>query len=181
MGIMATTPPIIQAKIAAEPVKLPVAPLVIAVVVGVVIAVSAVGGVMYFLLRSGKVPIQVSVASSVEPAALTKTRAVVLEPLLVNLADTSGGAYLRAAVTLSVVDIEGAKGSKGEETKAVDKDANAAVRDTVLMVLGRQTSEMLLGADGKDKLKKELKTAIAERNPEIKVSDVFFTEFLVQR
>jgi len=104
-----------------------------------------------------------------------------LEPLLVNLADSSGGAYLRAAVTLAVADKGAVKEEKGDESKAVEKDANASVRDTILTVLGRQTSEGLLGSDGKDRLKNELKIAIAERNPEIRVSDIFFTEFLVQR
>ena len=57
----------------------------------------------------------------------------------------------------------------------------AAVRDTVLTVLGRQTADGLLAADGKEHLKAELKSAIAEHNPDLKVKDVFFTDFLVQR
>jgi flagellar FliL protein len=178
---MATTPPVIQAKITAEPAKLPVAPLLIAVVVGVVIAVSAVGGGFYFLLRSGKVPIQVSAAPAAESVAPTKTRTMVLDPILVNLADSSGGAYLRVGVTLAVPDKGAVKGEKDDESKAVEKETNPSVRDTVLTVLGRQTSEDLLGPDGKDRLKRELKKAIAERNAEIRVSDIFFTEFLVQR
>jgi flagellar protein FliL len=48
-------------------------------------------------------------------------------------------------------------------------------------VLGHQSSDALLAPDGKERLKAALKVAIAERNPEIKVTDVFFTEFLVQR
>ena len=177
---MATTPPVIQAKITAEPAKLPVAPLLIAVVVGVVIAVSTVGGGFYFLLRSGKVPIQVSAAPAGDSVAPTKTRTMVLDPILVNLADSSGGAYLRVGVTLAVADKDAVKG-KGDESKAIEKETNPSVRDTVLTVLGHQTSEDLLGLDGKDRLKKELKKAIAERNAEIRVSDIFFTEFLVQR
>ena len=175
------TPPVIQAKITAEPAKLPIAPLLIAVITGVVIAVSVVGGGFYFLLRSGKIPIHVSTSPAAESIVPTKTRTVILEPLLVNLADSSGGAYLRAAVTLAVADKGAVKEEKGDESKAVEKDANASVRDTILTVLGRQTSEGLLGSDGKDRLKNELKIAIAERNPEIRVSDIFFTEFLVQR
>ncbi len=178
---MATTPPVIQAKIATELAKLPVVPLLTAVVAGVVIAVSAIGGAMYYLLRSGKVPIQVSSAPSVPVSVPAKTHRVSLEPLLVNLSDNSGGAYLRVAVTLEIADPVGSKEEKGGEVKAADKDANAAVRDTVLTVLGRQTSERLLAQDGKDQLKKELKSAIAEHNPEIKIADIFFTEFLVQR
>jgi flagellar FliL protein len=106
---------------------------------------------------------------------------MVLDPILVNLADSSGGAYLRVGVTLAVPDKGAVKGEKDDESKAVEKETNPSVRDTVLTVLGRQTSEDLLGPDGKDRLKRELKKAIAERNAEIRVSDIFFTEFLVQR
>lgn len=177
---MATTPPVIHAKIAAEPAKLPVMPLLVAVVLGVVIAVSTVGGCVYLLLQSGKLPIQTTSIPAVQAVGPAKTHTVALEPLLVNLADNSGGAYLRVALTLEVSGLAGAKEEKSE-AKVTDKDANAAVRDTVLTVLGRQVSDALLAPDGKDQLKKELKAALSERNPEIKVADIFFTEFLVQR
>jgi flagellar FliL protein len=49
------------------------------------------------------------------------------------------------------------------------------------MVLGRQTSEGLLSVDGKERLKAELNAAMAEHNADLKVTDMFFTEFLVQR
>lgn len=177
---MATTPPVIQAKISSDPVKLPVIPLVVSVVLGIVIAVATVGGVVYYLLRSGKFPVQSAPAAIPQPTV--KTHAVVLEPLLVNLADNSGNAYLRAAITLQVADpIERPKENKEAETRVPSKGSDAAVRDTVLAVLGHQTSDALLAPDGKEHLKAELKAAIAERNPEVKVMDVFFTEFLVQR
>ena len=178
---MATTPPVIQTKVAAEPAKLAVMPLLIAVMLSVVIAVSAVGGCIYFLLRSGKLPIQTAAIPAMQSAAPVKTHTVALEPLLVNLADSSGVAYLRVALTLEVANFVGAKDEKSSEAKRIDKDANAAVRDTVLTVLGRQVSDALLAPDGKDHLKKELKVALVEHNSEIKVVDIFFTEFLVQR
>jgi flagellar FliL protein len=50
-----------------------------------------------------------------------------------------------------------------------------------LAVLGRQRSEELLLPDGKERLKRELKLAVAERVPESKVTEIYFTDFLVQR
>jgi len=180
---MATTPPVIQAKIASDPVKIPLAPLFIAVLVGVLFATAGVGGVLYYLLRSGKVPIRVSMAPAAASTAPLKTHLVPLEPLLVNLADPSGSAFLRAGLTLEVADpaAEKAKETKSAEAKPGSKDVDAALRDTALAVLGGQTSDQLLGTGGKDRLKTELKAAFSERNPQLKVVDLFFTEFLVQR
>lgn len=180
---MATTPPVIQAKITSDPATVPMMPLLVAVVLGVVVATSAVGGVLYYLLRSGKVPIRVENHSSVPAASSIKTHMVALEPLLVNLADSSGSAFLRVGITLQVADptVDSGKEAKNAEAKPAEKEANAAVRDTSLMVLSRATSEELLAPGGKDSLKKNLKTALADRNHDIKVTDLFFTEFLVQR
>ena len=72
------------------------------------------------------------------------------------------------------------KDEKSKDDKVAD-DAGAAVRDTVLTVLGRQTADSLLATDGKEHLKSELKAALAEHNRDLKVTDVFFTDFLVQR
>jgi flagellar FliL protein len=119
-----------------------------------------------------------------KPAAVlpVATHAMVLEPLLVNLADAGGSSYLRVALTLRVTDVSGGKSSKvkDEKSKGADEDV-AAVRDTVLTVLGRQTADGLLADDGKDHLKAALKAALAEHNADLKVVDVFFTDFLVQR
>jgi len=120
-----------------------------------------------------------------EAVALTTTHAMVLEPLLVNLADAGGSSYLRVALTLRVADVADKKGAKASDEKSKNdkgaEDAVAAVRDTVLTVLGRQTADGLLAADGKEHLKTELKAALAEHNADLKVKDVFFTDFLVQR
>ena len=120
-----------------------------------------------------------------EAVAPTTTRAMVLEPLLVNLADAGGSSYLRVALTLRVADVADKKGAKASDEKSKNdkgaEDAVAAVRDTVLTVLGRQTADGLLATDGKEHLKTELKAALAEHNADLKVKDVFFTDFLVQR
>jgi flagellar FliL protein len=106
-----------------------------------------------------------------------------LEPLLVNLADSSGSAFLRAGITLEVADAPTEKGkeAKNLEAKPQSRDTDAALRDTAIAVLGRQTSDQLLTPGGKDRLKSELKAAFAEHNRQLQVADLFFTEFLVQR
>jgi flagellar FliL protein len=179
---MATTPPVIQAKITSDPVKIPIVPLLISIVVGVFVATTAVGGVVYYLLRSGKVPLRVAERSPVSSETI-KTHTVALDPLLVNLADPSGSAYLRAAITFQIVDppTDKSKETKGTETKSPGKEADASMRDIALTVLGRQTSDQLLAADGKERLKAELKKSLTDQNPSVKVADLFFTEFLVQR
>jgi len=165
--------------------KVPVVALLIAVVAGVVIATLGVGGVVYYLAHTGRLPMQGGAAQKTEATAPATTHAMVLEPLLVNLADAGGSSYLRVALTLRVADVADKKGAKSNDEKSKNdkgaEDAVAAVRDTVLTVLGRQTADGLLAADGKEHLKAELKSALAEHNADLKVKDVFFTDFLVQR
>jgi flagellar FliL protein len=62
-----------------------------------------------------------------------------------------------------------------------EAEVSAPLRDIALDVLGRQQVADLLLPDGKEKLKAELKKALQERDPAVKVQDVYFTEFLVQR
>jgi flagellar FliL protein len=182
-GVSPSSPPApAPAPVAA---KVPLVPLLIAVVAGVVIATLGVGGVVYYLAHIGRLPMQGGIAQKTEALTSTTTHAMVLEPLLVNLADAGGSSYLRVALTLRVADAADkrgtkANGEKGKDEKGIE-DAVAAVRDTVLTVLGRQTADGLLGADGKEHLKAELKSALAEHNADLKVKDVFFTDFLVQR
>ena len=114
------------------------------------------------------------------------THAIVLEPMLVNLADAGGSSYLRVALTLRVVDAGdkndgAAKNAKRSSEEKGSGDLVASVRDTSLTVLGDQTAEELMSVDGKEHLKEKLKSAFAEHNSEVKVIDVFFTDFLVQR
>jgi flagellar FliL protein len=165
--------------------KFPIVPLLIAVVVGVVVATLGVGGVVYYLAHTGRLPMQGGAAQKTETPALATTHAMVLEPLLVNLADGGGSSYLRVALALRVADVPDKKSAKANDQKGKDDkgtdDAVAAVRDTVLTVLGRQTADGLLATDGKEHLKTELKAALAEHNADLKVKDVFFTDFLVQR
>jgi flagellar FliL protein len=178
-GVSPSSPPAPDAVAA----KIPIVPLLLAVVAGVVIATGSVGGVVYYLAHTGRLSMQGGATQRADAIAPTITHAMVLEPMLVNLADAGGSSYLRIALTLRIQELADKKGSTGEKSKD-DKgtdDAVAAVRDTVLTVLGRQTAEELSTAGGKEHLKTELKAALAEHNSDLKVKDIFFTDFLVQR
>ncbi len=162
--------------------KLPIVPLLIAIIAGALIAILATGGVMYYLARSGKLPLQVKATAKEEQVTPVSAHALVLEPMLVNLADSGGSSYLRVALTLRVADAPEKKNAKPKDEKGSDSsEVVAEMRDTTLEVLGQQTAEALLASDGKERLKAELKSALAAHNHDLKVMDVFFTDFLVQR
>jgi flagellar protein FliL len=184
-GSSAAVAPITSTVPPTDAAKFPIVSLFLAVVVGAVIAVLGVGGAVYYLVRTGRLPIQEGATHRAVTVGPGTTHAMALEPLLVNLADGGGSSYLRIALTLRVADVSEGKDSKGKEDKPKDdkftNEAVASVRDTTLTVLGRQTADSLLAVDGKERLKTDLKKAFAERNADLKVTDIFFTDFLVQR
>jgi flagellar FliL protein len=99
---------------------------------------------------------------------------VSFEPFVVNLADEGGGRFLRATVQIVVADAELAKEISENAVKMV------RLRSNLLELLAEQTSDALITAEGKN----ALKDAIAERAAEVlaphEVSDVLFSDFLVQ-
>ena len=63
------TSPAVPGSASVEPVKLPVVSLMIAVVVGIVVATAGVSGVIYFLARSGRLPMPAITIPKIEPPA----------------------------------------------------------------------------------------------------------------
>ena len=176
------------ADAAAGAAKVPVMPLMMAMLVAVVLGAGAVGGGIFYAIKSGKLGIGGPVVTKVEAQEKepAKSHPVVMEPILVNLQDPGGRAYLRVGLTLQVLDDEPVKGEKKEEKPAEKgpkppSQAETSARDVVLTVLGQQTSDELLEADGKEALKTKLRAGLKEHDAELKVTELFFTEFLVQR
>jgi flagellar FliL protein len=160
--------------------KLPIPALLIVVILGVWLGVAGVTGVLYFLARSGKLSLGAFADNT--HSSISETRhSMVLEPILVNLADEGGHAYLRVGLTLDVGG-QGAAAPVAPEAGAANAKVGPenAVRDIVLTVLGRQTSASLLAPDGKEHLKIELREAITKSDLKIDVRDLYFSDFLVQ-
>ena len=176
---MATVDTSLPSRAAAPVAKVPLMTLLICCVVSVALAVAGVVGAIAFLSRSGKLGWAVGQPAAVgRRSAEIATHPKTLEPMLINLADEGGHAYMRLGVVLAEEDEPGPR--PNEDTKPSAGD-DASVRDTIFDVLGRQTSAVLLAPDGKEKLKSELVTAIGQRNPELRVKTIYFTDFLVQR
>lgn len=168
-----TTPAAADAKVGLGAILIPV-------LLSTVLTLVTVGGALFWLVRSGRLGGVSPTVAQPPPTAPPSSHVVVLEPMIVNLAD--GRSYLRAAVSLRIRDEE--KVEKKEEgpkdAKAVDGIV-AALRDTTLSVLSNATAESLLAPDGRGSLKKALDAAYREHDKESHVLEIYFTEFLVQR
>ena len=106
-----------------------------------------------------------------EPAP---TRVLAMDPFVVNLADGGGTRFLRVNLSLVVEDNESAR-------EIVEKEVvRAQIRSALLERLALETADQLVTPEGK----KELKKAVAEQATHsahgLKVSDVLFSEFVVQ-
>ncbi len=155
-----------QAKAAKKKGKLPL-------ILGAVGALAAVGGGAYWFMRPA--PADATEAHEEAPAHEEEAAGVLaFDPFVVNLADGEGSRFLKVTVQLVV---------PGAETVAeIQEDAVQMVRlrSDLLDLLSEQSSEELVTAEGK----LALKEAIAERAAVVlephEVSDVLFSDFLVQ-
>jgi len=136
------------------------------IVIGLVILLAVAGATAWTLNH------RPSDAATSEP----KTKAVIhLESFVVNLSDPGEKAYLRIGLDLGVE-----KQFSGKDAAAL-AEMTPSVRDTVLGILTAGKAEDLLTAEGKLRLKTRLLAALKERVPELRVHEIYFTEFLVQR
>jgi flagellar FliL protein len=94
-----------------------------------------------------------------------------LETFVLNLADPGQRSYLRVGIDLGLAQPL----ARGEEAPI------APVRDTILGVLAEARVDELQTAKGKNQLKEDVLHALQGRLPELRVEEVYFTEFLIQR
>jgi flagellar FliL protein len=159
--------------------------ILIPVLLSTVLTLVVVGGGVAWLLKSGKLGAGAANSATASPTAVVvppPTHVLVLEPIVVNLADAGGHSYLRAAVSLRIQDEEKTdkKSEEKKDPKAVD-GAAIALRDTTLTVLSSETSDSLLQHDSRETLKKKLDDEYKLHNTESRVMEIYFAEFLVQR
>ncbi len=97
-----------------------------------------------------------------------------LDPFLVNLADEESTRFVKVTLRLGV-DQSGA----GEQF-ADDPVIVAATRDKIISLLTTKTSEQILTAEGKQKLREEIRDLVNPVLPRGKVVEVYIMDFVVQ-
>ena len=137
----------------------------------VLVLAGGVGAAAYWKLRQ---PAGETADAKPEPKKPENHGIVGFEPFVVNLADPGKQRFLRINVQLIV--------GEEEEAKHIEESAveRMRLRSAIIELLTQQTSEHIVTAEGKAELKKH----IAERAHEIveptEVTDVLFSDFVVQ-
>lgn len=94
-----------------------------------------------------------------------------LDPFIVNLADAQGQRYLKAVIQFEV------------DNPAADGEIQGKlpqIRDEVLMILSNKTFDDISTTAGKRMLKREIVNAVNRYLTSGQVTQVYFTEFVVQ-
>ena len=113
-------------------------------------------------------------AEKLEPHTPEDAGIVGFEPFVANLADEGGTRFLRASLKLVVA---GAETAKEVEENAVE---HAQLQSAILEILTVHTAEQLVTPEGKAALKKEILEKTGHVLHSARVTDVLFTEFVVQ-
>jgi flagellar FliL protein len=129
------------------------------------------GGAYWMLVVRAAEPAAEAKPEKAEP---TPAAIVPLDAFVVNLADPGGMRYLRVTLSLVTADEERAK------TLGEDEVTRARIRSAILELLAQQTSDTLVTPDGKTTLKKAIAARVSQAVPGLQVSDVLFSEFVVQ-
>jgi flagellar FliL protein len=141
------------------------------VIVAVVILLAGGGGGAYWWTHANA-----QTAESEDAGEETHAEAgmVSLEPFVVNLADTDSRRYLRINVRLIVDGVEAAEEIEHHPVAVM------RLRAAVLELLTQQTASAVQSAEGKTALKKSIAERAAGIIKPTEVSDVLFSDFVVQ-
>lgn len=131
--------------------------------IGLPVVLAAAGGVVFAMRGHG--PSQ---------PAPTNPGLIAFDPFVVNLADPGGLRFIRVTLQI-VVDDEKESVSLAEEPVPMKR-----ARSAILELLSQQTAGELITAEGKAALKKAIIQRVQPILGKTKVSDVLFSEFVVQ-
>jgi len=128
------------------------------------------GGAAYWMFAKGAPP----EGEAAKEAEAPPPAAIEMEPFVVNLADLGGSTFLR--VNLSLVVEDEAQATLFEESPVT----KMKVRSALLELLALQSANTLVTPAGKAALKKAIAEAAGKAVPAVHVTDVLFSEFVVQ-
>jgi len=170
------------------------------IIVGAVVALALIGGGAFIYIKKNQAAAEDGADEAAPKAAAKEAHAtppayLAMDNMVVNLADPGGERVAQIGVTLVVADAHVAEEVKG---------FLPTIRSGVLMLISQRTTEELLKAEGKEKLKKDIlreasipfgggdddpvdeaaaskkKKKKKSAEPEYPVKDVLFSSFIVQ-
>jgi flagellar FliL protein len=142
------------------------------VIIAVVIVLAGGGGGAYWWMHASAQTADAHAEEASEEHA--EPGMVSLDPFVVNLSDADARRYLRISVRLIVNEAEAA--AEIQENQV----ASMRLRAAVLELLTQQTAAGLQTAEGKTALKKTIAERAAGIVKPAEVSDVLFSDFVVQ-
>jgi flagellar FliL protein len=150
--------------------------LLLIVIIVLLLLLLIIGGlVAYFLLAGNSKEPQPQPQQQVEkkvPASLVKMGPIYpLDKFIVNLVSANADRYLKCKIDLEL--------SNAKVQKEIDKKL-PAIRDMIIQILSSKTVEEIQTARGKEKLKEEIKRKINSILTTGEVTNVYFTEFVIQ-
>ena len=110
-------------------------------------------------------------AAPMAPGAGQVGKLVEFRPIIANLRDPGAGRYVKVTLWLEV---------PGEEQAARIEELRVLIRDAVLIYFTELKVEDTVGAEAKDKVRKELLERITQVVGPGLVRRLFFTEFVIQ-
>ncbi len=142
------------------------------ILIGSVVLVMVLSGVAFFAMPyiRGAHGDKAKAGGAVKKEEVKATLS--LDPFLVNLADPEESRFIKTTFQLGLAE-ELAK----EEGAA---SPIPAMRDSIITLLSTKTSEQILTAEGKVKLREEIKARVNQISPKIKVVEVYIVDFVVQ-
>lgn len=146
------------------------------IIIVAVVLVVVLGGVGAFLALKGKSEAATEEEGSAqeegeeqEEVGSAPPAVLPLDTFIVNL--QVKGSFLKTTIQLQF--------GEPELPPTVETDV-PKIRDTVIRILSSRSSVDILTGEGKEKLKEEIKTGINEVLGAEDVTDVYFTEFIIQ-
>ena len=97
-----------------------------------------------------------------------------LEPFIVNLADSEGDRYVKYTMRLVLDRPEAAETAKDDDLTIT------RIRDRVLTLLSSKTFAQVATPEGKESLRREIQKQVNTVLRPASVSEVYYTEFIVQ-
>ncbi|MCL5025288.1 MAG: flagellar basal body-associated FliL family protein [Chloroflexi bacterium] len=175
--------------------KLTFGKMIIVIVLVVALLGGGVGG-LYLIQRFSLLGGTASAQEAGTPSAAESGQAKAASPgpgmmlpmkeRVINLADSGGFQYVKIELALEF-DLPDARNLKGDAYKKRQDEfikemasRRPVMEDIITMSLSSKTSDMLIKAEGKQQLRDELKSKLSGVVGEHKLTNVYFTQFIIQ-